>query len=51
MLYVVEGDQQDFGIMAQHIMLTLNQQFLILKWPWKGKKNVQSEQKKDLKWA
>jgi hypothetical protein len=33
MLYVVEGDQQNFGIMVQHIMLTLNQQFLMLKWP------------------
>jgi hypothetical protein len=33
MLYAVECDQQDFDIMVQHIMLTLNQQFLMLKWP------------------
>ena len=33
MLYVIEGDQQDFGIIVKHIMLTLNQQFLMLKWP------------------
>jgi hypothetical protein len=32
MLYVVKGNQQNFGIMVQHIMLTLNQQFLMLKW-------------------
>jgi hypothetical protein len=32
MFYVKEGDQQDFGIMFQHIMLALNQQFLMLKW-------------------
>ena len=38
MLYVVEDDQQDFGTMVQHIMLTLNQQFLMLKWPRNGKK-------------
>jgi hypothetical protein len=33
MLYVIEGGQQDFGIMVQHIILNLNQQFLMLKWP------------------
>ena len=45
MLYVVEGDQQNFGIIVQHIMLTLNQQFFNAKMAMKGGKMIKVSKK------